>query len=134
MEQTKTKMIIDDFFFDKKFTPEQSLVSAVISRAWGDLTSADLNIQHKAFKWICSDEFESWSFSWCCQQIELDFVYVRKFIFDNPEIIKKYIGRNKEKASFYNHEHKKKAASKTYEAYIKATISDQENEFALMMH
>ena len=116
-----------EFLDGLKFTPEQSLVAAVINKAWSDLTDDNRAVQRNTFKWFCSDSTDSFSFVWCAEQIGINYEYLRRFLFKNPEKLKDVYSKPFER-------HKKKARSKKDEAYIKASFSNKENESSLTIH
>lgn len=72
---------------DEQYIPEKALVFDVIKRAIEDalgrykiLSTDTRQIQREAEAWIFSLSIQPWSFKWCCDQVDIDFKLIRKFI------------------------------------------------------
>lgn len=92
-------------FRDETYTPEQSLIASILTRAWADLSSNNRFIQNDAWYWITSkkDFNVMFSFCWCCAMLEKDPTAIRERMTKDPfyfgEIRKNLIRR---KNSIYN--------------------------------
>lgn len=65
--------------------PERALIAAILQRSILDMFYAGKSIRRHAKKWIMSDNPTAFSYSWCCDQLEISAPELRDFVMVKSE-------------------------------------------------